>query len=175
MITACIHTQIRTVNVPCDNDRNKAIAALQQSVFDITKEDGRCKFVVSEWGTEVYSWEYQPTFREEKKKVVVKKEPEYCYDYVIYILLNGKELDYDNFYAEGQYFNLAVQAHEFMKERGYRRYDYKLVYEYGASSIDGKHDYGFGLGFTKTEAIEKLNQSLSYYNLQLKNGQIREI
>ena len=109
MITAYINTQIRKVNVPCENNKDKAVAALQQAVYTLTEEDGRCRFVVLDNGHEIYSWSYQPTFREEKKKKTVKKESKYEVGYVVYILLNGKELDYDNFYAEQCWFRFQVR------------------------------------------------------------------
>lgn len=186
MITACIHTQIRTVNVPCDNDRNKAIAALQQSVFDLTKEDGRCKFVVSEWGTEVYSWEYQPTFREDlevkESKKVEAKEPESKYDWglIYYILKKGKELDYDNLYRDEWdipvEFDEEKDAHNFMKAKGYSKYEYNIVYEYSVWPKDEDWVCGFGRGLTKKEAREDLNKGLEYYHLKLlANGKVKEI
>ena len=92
MITARIHTQVRVIDVPCDNHRDKAISALQDAVYQLTVEDGRCRFVVNDWDQEIYSWSYQPTFREEKKKKTVKKESKYVVGLIVYILLNGKEL-----------------------------------------------------------------------------------
>lgn len=176
MITARIHTQIRIIDVPCENDKDKAISALQKAVYQLTVEDGRCWFVVNNCGHEIYSWSYQPTFREEKKKKTVKKESKYVVGLIVYILLNGEELSYDNFYDDGTYFDTVAKAREFMKERGYGKYDYQVVYEYTVSSRDGNNDYGFGLGFTKAEAKEQLNRNLKYYNLEVKpNGTIKEI
>lgn len=175
MITASIYTQVRKMDVPCRNNKDKAISALQDAIYKLTVEDGRCRFVVYESGQEIYSWSYQPTIREEKKKKTVKKESKYVVDYIVYILLNGKELDYDNFYADGTYFDTVAKAREFMKERGWSKYDYQVVYEYAVSSRDGRNDYGFGLGFTKAEAKEKLNRNLEYYNIEVrKNGTIKE-
>ena len=73
------------IKVPCENNKDKAIAALQQAVYTLNEEDGRCRFVVKRFGEEVYSWEYQPTFRKdlekkEGKKVEVKEE-ESKYDF----------------------------------------------------------------------------------------------
>ena len=178
MYTATIHTQTRILNIPCENNRDEAISALQQAVYMLTEEDGRCRFVVAYLDNEVYSWEYQPTFRKDLKKrkniTSVKKEPEYFLGYIIYVLKNGLDLSYDNFYADGQIFDSAIQAHEFMKERGYNKHDYRLVYEYGLS--DDKNDYGFGLGFTKAEAKENLNERIAEYNLiVMKNGKVKAV
>lgn len=176
MYSATIHTAIRQIPLGKQESKEKAIEALQQAVYKLNEEDGRCRFVVSFFGEEVYSWEYQPTFRKGLKKkaknTAVKKEPKYFLGYIIYVLLNGKELDWGNFYADAQIFDKAVQAHEFMKERGYGKHDYRLVYEYSLS--DDRGDYGFGMGFTKSEAKEKLNERIAVYGLVvMKNGTIK--
>ena len=120
MIRADIHTAVRTINVPCENDRDKAVTALQDAVGRLTVEDGRCRFTVTQDGSEVYSWSYQPTIREEKKKTV-KKESKYVVGSVVYVLLNGEELNYDNLYADGAFFDTVAKAREFMKERGWAK------------------------------------------------------
>lgn len=178
MYSATIHTAIRQIPLGKQESKEKAIEALQQAVYKLAEEDGRCRFVVSFFGEEVYSWDYQPTFRKDLKKKVkknaVKKEPKYFLGYVIYVLLNGEELSYDNFYADGEFFDSAIQVHEFMKERGYGKSNYRLVYEYGLSDDSG--DYGFGMGFTKTEAKEKLNERIAEYGLVvMPNGKIKEL
>ena len=130
MITASIHTQVRIIDVPCENHKDKAISALQNAVGQLTVEDGRCRFVVNDRFHEIYSWSYQPTIREEIKKV--KKErpvSPYILSSCIYVLLRGEELDYDNFY-HGEIFNDTAEAHQYMKERGWSKHDYHIVYEY---------------------------------------------
>lgn len=173
MITAKIQTETRTIEVSCNNDKDHAISSLQNSVKLLNKEDGRCNFIVLSNGEEIYSWYYQPTFREEKKPVKAKKEPKYEYGSIVYVLRNGEELLYENLYDDGHSFDSVKEAREFMKERGYSTSNYRIVYEYGVSSSDGKYDYGFGLGFTKEEAKENLNKSLAYYSLELKNNRIK--
>lgn len=186
MYTATIHTQIRTFKVPCENNKDKAIAALQQAVYTLNEEDGRCRFVVKRFGEEVYSWEYQPTFRKdlekkEGKKVVVKEEEsKYEWNYILYVLKNGNEMDYDNFYRDefGCPFDFDDEksAHKFMKERGYGPSSYRLVYEYCVWEKDKDWTCGFGKGFTKKEARENLNKDLEYYSLKLlANGKIKEL
>ena len=187
MYTATIHTQARTFKVPCENNKDKAIEALQQAVYSLTEEDGRCRFIVKNFGEEVYSWEYQPTFRpdlekkEEKKVEVKKEESEYEWNYILYVLKNGKEMDCDNFYADDFgcpfEFDDEKSAHEFMKSRGYSKDEYRLVYEYCVwPKKDDSVVYGFGKGFTKKEARENLNKDLEYYSLKLlANGKVKEL
>lgn len=182
MITAKIQTQTRTIKVACNNDKDHAISSLQNSVKSLTKEDGRCKFIVLSNEEEIYSWEYQPTIREEKKAAnakkspKAKKEPKYQYGCVVYVLIYGKELQYENLYDDAHSFDSVKEAREFMKERGYSTFDYQIVYEYGVSRSDGSYDYGFGMGFTKEEAKENLNKNIKYYDLELtKYGYIKEL
>lgn len=174
MITAKIQTQTRTIKVACNNDKDHAISSLQNAVYNLNEEDGRCKFIVLSNGEEIYSWYYQPTFRKGKKPIKAKKEPKYELGYVVYILLNGKDLSYDNLYHDAIFFDSVKEAREFMKERGYSIYDYQIVYEYMVSDSKGACLYGTGLGFTKAEAKESLNRSLSYYSLKLNNNRIVE-
>lgn len=177
MITAKINTQIRTLVIPCDDDRNKAISALQDAVYKLTVEDGRCHFIVLNNGAEIYSWHYQPTIREVIKKV--KKErpiSPYLLSSCIYVLLKGDELNYENLYHEAEPFDSAVEAHLFMKEKGWKKYDYHIVYEYIVEDRVKDCIYGTGLGFTKVEAKEALNQNLEYYEIEVKsNGTIKEL
>jgi hypothetical protein len=176
MITAKIQTQTRTIKVTCNNDKDHAISSLQNSVKLFTKEDGRCKFIVLSNEEEIYSWEYQPTIREEKKAAKAKQEPKYKYGSLIYVLRNGDELLYENLYDDAHSFDSVKEAREFMKERGYFTSGYQIVYEYGVSKADGSYDYGFGLGFTREEAKENLNENLKYYDLELtKYGYIKEL
>ena len=107
MITAYIKTQVRTIQVPCADNRDKAIEALQNAVYSLNSEDGRCRFVVLDknHNHEIYSWEYQPTFRpdleqKEEKKVEEIEESKYGWGLIYYILKKGKELDYDNLYRD---------------------------------------------------------------------------
>ena len=65
-------------------------------------------------------------------------------------------------------------AHEFMKERGYSRSEYRVVYEYCVSNISGNSVYGFGLGFSVEKARESLNESLSNHALKLLGNQMVE-
>lgn len=176
MITARIETQVRTIPVTCDNNRDKAISALQNAVYSLTEEDGRCRFVVTEQGHDIYEWSYQPTFRKEVKKVK-KDRPvsPYILSSCIYVLLADKELSYDNLYHEGEIFNNVAEAHQFMKERGWSKNDYRIVYEYVVEGRNQDCIYGTGLGFTKAEAKEQLNRELDYYNMEVKNnGTIKE-
>ena len=187
MYTATIHTQTRIFKVPCENNKDKAIEALQNAVYTLTEEDGRCRFVVKRFGDDVYSWEYQPTFRkdlkkkEEKKVEVKEEESKYEWNYILYVLKNGKEMDYDNFYSDGFGcpfdFDDEKSAHKFMKERGYGPSAYRLVYEYCVWPKDNDSIvYGFGKGFTKKEARENLNKDLEYYSLKLlANGKVKEL
>lgn len=175
MITAKIETQTRTIEVACNNDKDHAISSLQNAVYKLTKEDGRCKFVVLSNAEEIYSWYYQPTIREEKKATKAKKEPNYEYGSVVYVLRNGEELRYENLYDDAHFFDSVKEAREFMKERGYSTSEYQIVYEYGVSRADGRCDFGFGLGFTREQAKANLNKSISYYGLELtKYGYIKE-
>ena len=188
MYTGIIHTQTRTFKVSTENSQEKAIEVLQQAVYNLTEEDGRCRFVVKWRNEEVYSWEYQPTFRpdlkkeEETMKVEVKEEePKYEWNYRLYVLKDGKEMDYDNFYADGFgspfEFDDEKSAHRFMKERGFGPSAYRLVYEYCVwLKKDDSVVYGFGKGFTKKEARENLNKDLEYYSLKLlANGKVKEL
>ena len=187
MYTATIHTQARTFKVPCENNKDKAIEALQQAVYALTEEDGRCRFIVKHFGEEVYSWEYQPTFRpdlekkEEKKVEVKEEESEYESSCTIYVLKNGKELDWDNLYCDSiggspYDFDDEKSAHKFMKERGYDRDEYKLVYEYCVWEKDTDWNYPCVMGFSKKEARENLNKDLEYYSLKLlANGKVKEL
>lgn len=173
MITAKIESQVRTLKVACENNQDSAISALQGSVKNLTKEDGRCKFIVLKNGVEVYSWFYQPTIREEKQVTPKKKESKYEYGCSVYVLLNGCELNYNNFY-HNEFFDSVAEAREYMKQDGWGSFDYRIVYEYIVTDLEGNSIYGTGLGFTKAEAKEELNKSLAYYNLELKNGYIKE-
>ena len=189
MITAIIKTQTRTIDVPTPDDKDSAIKRLQDAVYTLTPEDGRCRFVVmdSDHNRILYSWEYQPTFRPdlekkvEKKKVeVVEEESKYDWNYVIYILKNGKELDWDNFYKDefdcAMEFDDEKSAHKFMRGRGYDNDEYRLVYEYCVWEKDKDYCFPCALGFSKKEAREILNKDLSDYNLKLlANGKIKEI
>lgn len=177
MITGRIHTQIRTIDVPCGDNKDKAVSALQNAVYQLTVEDGRCRFVVNDWGQEIYSWTYQPTIRKEIKKV--KKErpvSPYILSLCVYVLLRGQELNYDNLYHEAEMFDNADKAHQFMKERGWTKRDYHIVYEYVVDGVDEDCIYGTGLGLTKAEAKEQLNRNLEYYHIEVKkNGTIKDI
>ena len=182
MYTAIIQTAVRQIPLGQQQSKEKAIEALQQAVYTLTEEDGRCRFVVSYFTEEVYSWEYQPTFRPDLKKVEVKEEEsKYEWNYILYVLKNGKEMDYDNFYADGFgcpfEFDDEKSAHKFMKERGYGPSEYRLVYEYCVwPKKDDSIVYGFGKGFTKKEARENLNKDLEYYSLKLlANGKVKEL
>ena len=176
MITASIYTQVRKMDVPCRNNKEKAISALQNAVYKLTVEDGRCRFVVYESGQEIYSWSYQPTIRKEEKKAVKERPISlYVLSSCIYVLLKDDELNYDNLYHEAESFDSAAEAHQFMKERGWNKYDYHIVYEYIVDSRNQDCIYGTGLGFTKAEAKEQLNRNLEYYNIEVKkNGTIKE-
>lgn len=177
MITANIHTQIRVIDIPCENHKDRAICALQNAVHQLTIEDGRCRFVVNDCGHEIYSWSYQPTIRRDIKKV--KKDGSispYILSSCIYVLLKDEELNYENLYHEAESFDSAAEAHQFMKERGWKKYDYHIVYEYVLEARNQDCIYGTGLGFTKTESKEQLNRNLKYYNIELKiNGKVREL
>ena len=185
MITAKIKTQTRTIKVTCNNDKAHAISSLQNSVKLLTKEDGRCKFIVLSHGREIYSWEYQPTFRSDLKqkgagKVVAKEESKYEWGYVIYILKNGEEMDWDNFYRDSwdcvADFDDEKSAHEFMRKRGCSQSEYRLVYEYAVWEKGADWIYPCALGLTKKEARENLNINLKCYNLKLlANGKVKEL
>lgn len=177
MITARIETQVRTMSVACENDRDKAISALQDSVCRLTEEDGRCRFIVTDQGHDVYEWTYQPTFRKEVKKAKSERPvSNYMLSSCIYVLLADKELHYENLYHEAESFDSAADAHQFMKERGWNKSDYRIVYEYVVEGREQDCIYGTGLGFTKAEAKEELNRELEYYHMEVnKCGKIREI
>lgn len=165
-VTAIIQTQARNIKVTCPNDKNEAISCLQNSVHLLNQADGRCKFVVLEDGYETYSWSYQPTFREEKTKVITKKDKSYILSCVYYILLNSEELAYSNLYRDSICFQSISEARQYMKEKGYSKNDYSIVYEYAADSSNSDENYGFGIGLTRKEAKERINESLSYYGLK---------
>ena len=76
MITARIETQTRIIPVVTPNDKDEAIKRLQDAVYTLTSEDGRCRFVVmdKDHNREIYSWEYQPTFRPNLVKKEVEKD-----------------------------------------------------------------------------------------------------
>ena len=185
MYTATIHTQTRTFKVSKESSRDKAIEVLQQAVYTLTEEDGRCRFVVSFFGEEVYSWEYQPTFRpdlmqKEEEKVEAVEESKYDWGLIYYILKKGKELDYDNLYRDGWdipvEFDEEKDAHNFMKAKGYSKCEYNIVYEYSVWPKDEDWTCGFGQGLTKKEAREDLNKGLEYYHLKLlANGKVKEL
>ena len=187
MYTATIHTQTRTFKVSKENSRDKAIEVLQQAVYTLTEEDGRCRFVVSFFGEEVYSWEYQPTFRpdlkkKEEEKIEMKEDEDSKYDWgvVIYVLKNGIEMDWDNFYRDSwdciADFDDEKSAHEFMKKRGYNKDEYQLVYEYTVWEKNVDWAYPCALGLSRKEARENLNNNLKRYNLKLlANGKIKEL
>lgn len=181
MITARIETQKRVIPIECGNNQESAISALQNSVHELNKEDGRCRFVVLDNGTEIHSWEYQPTFRPDLKTEShtetekPTEEEKYLVGLCCYILLNGKSVEYDNFYMDGKDFDDAKAAHAFMKERGYSRSEYRVVYEYCVSNISGSTTYGFGMGFSKETARLNLNKDLAYYQMKMmKNGQVKD-
>ena len=188
MITARIETQARIIPVDTPNNKDEAIKRLQDAVYTLTSEDGRCRFVVmdKDHNREIYSWEYQPTFRPDlevqKNKKIKAKEPESKYDwgFICYILRNEAELDYDNLYRDEWEipveFDEERDAHNYMKTKGYSKYEYKIVYEYSVWPKDEDWVCGFGLGLTKKEARENLNKSLEYYHLKLlSNGKVKEI
>ena len=186
MITAIIHTAVRQISLGNQESKAKAIEALQQAVYTLSEDDGKCRFVVNSFGKEVYSWEYQPTFRpdlemkEEKKVEVKEEESKYESNYILYVLKDGKEMDYDNFYADGFgcpfEFDDEKSAHEFMKSRGYSKNEYRLVYEYCVWEKDTDWNYPCVMGFSKKEAREKLNKDLEYYHLKLlANGKVKEL
>lgn len=103
------------------------------------------------------------------------KKSKYELECLVYILLNGKELQHQNFYYDGICFSTVAEAREFMKNRGYSNYEYSVVYEYIVSSINGDCIYGSGLGFSKEEAKQSLNKSISYYCMELtKYGKIKD-
>ena len=110
-----------------------------------------------------------------------KEESNYEWGFIIYILKNGQELDYDNLYRDSWdcivEFDDEKSAHEFMKKRCYNHDEYRLVYEYSVWPKDNdKVTYGLGKGFTKKEARENLNKDLKYYNLKLlANGKVKEL
>lgn len=188
MIRANIHTAVRVINVPCTNDRKQAISALQAAVSQLTPEDGRCRFVVSDsdHDKEIYSWEYQPTFREDLKEERTNpeeekgKESNYEWSLVYYILKNGKEFDYDNLYKNewdlAAEFDEEKTAHNFMKGKGYGRHEYRIVYEYEVHPKNEDWICGTGMGLTRKEARETLNKNLEYYHLKLlANGKVKEL
>ena len=175
MITAKIQTQTRTIKVTCNNEKDHAISSLQNAVSTLKKEDGRCKFIVMEGGHEIYSWEYQPTIREEKKAAKAKKDPKYDYGFSIFVILKDESLDYDNIY-NGEWFNSVREAREYMKEHGFSVSGYSIVYEYSVWNVENEYTYGFGIGFTREEAKENHNENLKYYDLALtKYGYIKEL
>ena len=187
MITARIETQTRIIPVQTPNDKDSAIKCLQDAVHTLTPEDGKCRFVVldKDHNKEIYSWEYQPTFRPDleqvkKKKVEEVEESKYDWGYVCYILKKGKELDYDNFYKDE--FDCAIdfddekEAHEFMRKKGYGRDEYDIAYEYSVWPKDEDWVGGCTLGFTKKQTRESLNKCLEHYNLKLlANGKVKEL
>ena len=188
MITARIETQTRIIPVVTPNDKDEAIKRLQDAVYTLTSEDGRCRFVVmdKDHNREIYSWEYQPTFRpdlvkKEAEKVDVKEEEsKYDWGYVIYILKNGEEMDWDNFYRDSwdcvADFDDEKSAHEFMRKRGYDQTEYRLVYEYAVWEKGADTTYPPELGFSKKEARKNLNINLKRYNLKLlANGKVKEL
>ena len=185
MITAKIKTKTREIDIPCPNDKDKAILSLQDSVSRLTKEDGRCRFIILSCGIEIYSWEYHPTFREdlaqkEEKVIDVKEESKYEWGVVIYILKNGEELDWDNFYRDSWDcvvdFDDEKSAHEFMRKRGYDQTEYRLVYEYAVWEKGADTTYPPELGFSQKEARKNLNINLKHYNLKLlANGKVKEL
>ena len=191
MIKANIHTATRIIDIPCADDRNQAISALQNAVSQLTEEDGRCRFVVLDNNKEISSWEYQPTFRKDlemkKEKEAAKvsvtvKEEESNYEWalVYYILKNGEEMDWDNFYRDSWDcvvdFDDEKSAHKFMKERGYGPHEYSLVYEYCVWPKNKDTVCSFGLGLTEKEARKDLNDGLKSYNLKLlANRKIKEL
>lgn len=175
MITARIITEVRQIEVKCENNKDNAISALQESVKQLTKEDGRCKFIVSDYYSEIYSWYYQPTFREEKtNKKKTTNESKYMVGLTIYVLLNGAELNLGNFFHDDKNFDSVAEARKYMKEKGYSSYEYKIVYEYSVSSTINECCYGFGLGFTRNEAKDNLNKSIKYYSLEYKNNRVKK-
>ena len=187
MITAIIHTENRKIDLGRQVSKDKAINALQQAVYTLTEADGRCRFVVmdADHNHEIYSWEYQPTLRpdlmqKEEKKVEEVEESKYDWGLIYYILKKGKELDYDNLYRDEWdipvEFDEEKDAHNFMKAKGYSKYEYNIVYEYSVWPKDEDWVCGFGQGLTKKEAREDLNKGLEYYHLKLlANGKVKEI
>lgn len=178
MITARIKTQTREINLKnIYQTHDAAIDALQNAVYSLTPEDGRCYFFVLNNGNEIYSWNYQPTFPEGPvNKMVKKPESKYICYLVYYVLLNGLELAYDNLYHDSQSFDSVKEARAYMKKHGWDCSEYQIVYEYSVDGLKDEYTYGWGMGFTREEAREKLNQSIGYYNLKLlKNGMIKEL
>lgn len=187
MITARIETQTRIIPVNTPDNKDEAIRRLQDAVHTLIPEDGRCRFVVldADHNHEIYSWEYQPTFRpdleqKEEKKVEEIEESKYEWGLIYYILKKGKELDYDNLYRDEWdipvEFDEEKDAHNYMKAKGYGKHEYNIVYEYSVWPKDEDWVCGFGRGFTKKEAREDLNKGLEYYHLKLlANGKVKEI
>ena len=186
MITARIETRTRVIPVDTPNDKDAAISRLQNAVCTLIPEDGRCRFVVldSDHDKVLYSWYYQPTFRQDLAvgAAAEPSEDSSAYDWgiVFYVLRKGEELNYDNFYKNDwgtqADFDYEKSAHDYMRKRGYGRDEYNIVYEYSVWGINDEYTYGFGLGLTKKEARENLNENLAYYHLKLlANGKVKEI
>lgn len=173
MVTAKIETQIRTILIQCPDLKN-AVSTLQGCVINLLPDDGRCRFAVLRNGAEIYSWTYKPTFREPLP--IAHEEEKYTSCMVYYVLLEGNELLYDNLYHNAQIFDTITELHSYMKEMGYSKSEYNVIYELSVESATHDEVYGFGLGFTKEEARTNANKDVSYYNLKvLKNGKVKEL
>lgn len=173
MVTAKIETQIRTILIQCPDLKN-AISTLQGYVINLLPDDGRCRFAVLQNCIEIYSWTYKPTFREPLP--IENKEEKYISCIVYYVLTKGNELLYDNLYHNAQIFDTITELHSYMKEMGYSKSEYNVIYELSVESATHDAAYGFGLGFTKEEARINVNKNVSYYNLKvLKNGKVKEL
>lgn len=179
MLTARIETESRQVPVKAEKDIDGTIRNLQEAVSSLRPEDGRCRFIICEDDEMVCSWSYSPAFRETGEVEVKKMEKSgYVVNLKFFVLLNGLGLCRTNFYRDDEGgvvdFDDVKAAHAFMKERGYSRSEYRVVYEYCVSNISGNSVYGFGLGFSEEEARENLNESLSNHALKLLENQMVE-
>lgn len=179
MLTARIETESRQVPVKAEKDIDGTIRNLQKAVSSLRPEDGRCRFIICEDDEMVCSWSYSPAFRETGEVEVKKMEKSgYVVNLKFFVLLNGLGLCRTNFYRDDEGgvvdFDDVKAAHAFMKERGYSRSEYRVVYEYCVSNISGNSVYGFGLGFSEEEARENLNESLSNHALKLLENQMVE-
>lgn len=173
MVTAKIETQIRTILMQCPDLKN-AISTLQGYVINLLPDDGECRFAVLRNCIEIYSWTYKPTFRE--PLLIVHEEEKYISCIVYYVLIKGNELLYDNLYHNAQIFDSITELHSYMKEMGYSKSEYNVIYELSVESATHDEVYGFGLGFTKEEARVNVNKDVAYYGLKvLKNDKVKEL
>lgn len=179
MVTAKIETQIRTILIQCSDLKN-AISTLQGYVINLLPDDGRCRFAVLRNCVEIYSWTYKPTFREpsliSREEDKEDEKDEYINSIVYYVLIKGNELLYDNLYHNAQIFDSITELHSYMKEMGYSKSEYNVIYELSVESATHDEVYGFGLGFTKEEARVNVNKDVAYYGLKvLKNDKVKEL